>query len=268
MPQAEISIDVAGSGGLVDASDCQTILAETLSTLKALAKEIARTKSSAPRAGRWKISQASTQSPLHLTLATDDSADAEDAAEAVRVYIQGIRELEGDVPPSQPPPFFEKATLERVKRLVSVLKKDTVSLAFSSPEIGPVFVSQRVIVAIDELIGAKYNSLGALEGKLETLSDSKGKLTFKLLDPVTSVRITCEIAPDQLEEAKQAFPHRVVVYGRIKYNKDGVPLSIGVQQIRRLGLRSALPQPEDISPFDITDGVESAEYIRRLRDAE
>jgi hypothetical protein len=268
MPKAQISIDVSGRKDLVDALDWQTIFNETLATLKNLTRAIGLAKNiKQPRPGRWKISEASTKSPFHLTL-SEESTDLDDAShEAVHVYIQGIRALEADEPPTEPPAFFENKTLSSVRRLVSVLKRDTGSLVFSSPDIEPISATERVAINVDELIGAKFKATGALEGILETLT-ARGKVNFKLHDPLTNYRIACYISPEKLEEAKAAFPHRVAVYGPIRYAKSGRPLSIDVEHIRRLRLRSELPQLKDLGRIDLTGGADSSEHIRRLRDVE
>src|SRR5437867_2189653 len=189
MPQAQISIDVSGRQDDVDALDWQTVLSETLTTLKNLARAVALAKNKRPLSGRWKISKASKESPLHVTL-SEQSADIDDPSEeAVRIYIQGLKELDVEEPPAEPPPFFEENTLGSVRRLVSVLRRDTSSLIFSSPGIEPVSATQRVLINIDELIGAKFRASGALEGILETLT-VRGKTSFKLYDPLTGYRIT------------------------------------------------------------------------------
>ena len=268
MPQAQISIDVSGRKDLVDALDWETIFSETLTTLKKLSKAVAVARNiKRPRSARWKIADASTHSPLHLTL-SEESTDLDDSSpEAVRLYLQGVRVLEAEKPPTEPPPFFDEVSLASLGRLVSVLRRDTRSLIFSSPGIDPVAATMRTAINIDELIGAKFKASGALEGVLETLT-VRGKINFKLHDPLTDYRIACYISPDKLEEAKAAFPHRIAAYGQIRYAKSGKPLSIDIQQIRRLRLRSDLPQVEDIGKLDLTGGTDSSEYIRRLRDVE
>src|ERR1035437_3663867 len=110
MPQAQISIDVSGQKDLIDALDWQTIFSETLATLKKLSKAVAVAKNiKQPRSASWKIAEASTHSPLHLTL-SEESTDLDDPSpEAVRVYIQGIKILDAEEPPTEPPPFFDEA---------------------------------------------------------------------------------------------------------------------------------------------------------------
>lgn len=272
MPQAQISIDVSGRKDLVDALDWHTILHETLATLGALTRAVSEEKNiKRPRSTRWKITEASTKSPLHFTL-SEESTDIDDPSEeAVRLYIAGLKELDREIdpekPPTEPPPFFDMRALESARRLVAVLRSDTGSLIFSSPGIDPVSATERVAITVDELIGARFRASGALEGILETLT-IKGGTKFKLHDPLTNVRIACYVSPDKVDEAKAAWPHRVAVYGEIRYAKSGKPLSIDVQQIRRLRTRSELPQLQDIGPVDITGGIDSSEYIRRVRDVE
>jgi hypothetical protein len=268
MPRAEISIDMAGEGGLVDARDCQELLDAILSALGHITRSIAKAKESeGGRAPRWKISQARTQSPLRLTL-SDESKDLDEAAvEAVRVYIEGIRTLETSEHPIEPPNFFDEASLASTKKAVSVLTKNTTGLIFSSTQFGEVSVTSRTRINIEELTGAKYRAFGVLEGILQTLT-IKGGTSFTIFDEYGSYTVKCVIPAAMMEEAKAAFTHRVAVGGLIKYAKNGKPLSIEASEIRILRLSIDLPQPEDIGRTDITGGIESSEYIRRWRDAE
>jgi hypothetical protein len=223
---------------------------------------------------KWKISEASFQSPLHVTLFAESSAtDNNDAEEAVRAYLQGLRILDSEQPPEEPPPLFDEHILRSTRHLVSVLRRNTARIIFSSPEFGSITATQRISLNIDELIGVKFKAMGTLEGMLETLSAKgapKEKLKCSIVDPVTKYRTACYVPLRQLDEAKDAFPMgRVAVYGEIRYGKTGRPLSIDVtDKIRRLRSSSELPQPNDLKGIDITGGVESSEHIRRLRDSD
>jgi len=130
----------------------------------------------------------------------------------------------------------------------------------------PVSPTQRLTFNVDELIGPKFKAKGTLEGVLQTLSVRK-RNSFNIFDPLTDARIICYFSDDKLDEAKSAFAQRVAVYGQILYNKYGKPVSLHVEEIRRLRSRADLPQAKDID-IDITDGADPTGYIRRLRDGE
>lgn len=262
MDPVQISIDVDSKAGFPDASDWHLVFTETLHILSGLA-QVSGPHRTAPT---WKISEASFQSPLHLTLLAD--ADAEDGHEAIQAYIQGLKYLDAEKPPADPPPFFDDSSLRAARHIVSVLKRNVASIVFSSPELGSVSVTQRIALNVNELIGVKFTAMGAIEGILDTLN-AKGKLNFNIYDPLKKYRTSCYIPLERLEEAKHAFLHRVAVYGEINYAKNGRPLSIEVlAPIRRLRSRGELPQARDLEGIDITGGIDPSEYIRGLRDAD
>jgi hypothetical protein len=262
MAQATISIDVAAKEEFVDARDWQAVLSNTLNILDHLTHAVEQIPRHAPV--RWRISEASLKSPLHVTL-SHVTEGTDGATEAVQRYIYGLSQLESEEPATTPPPFFDEATLRATRSLVAPLRRRVQAMTFSAPGLAPVTATIRVVANVEELIGEKFKASGALEGILETLS-VRGKTQFKIHDPLTDVRITCYIEPGRLEEAKAALPHRVAVYGAIKYAKNGRPLSIVVDTIRRMKPRGELPQTKDLQDIDITGGTDSSEYIRGLRD--
>jgi hypothetical protein len=262
-PTANITIDIAAKNDFVEARDLESVLKETLDSLNGLVRNASPSHKAR---SKWKVTAASLKSPIQLTLTEETRNDSSDfGSTAVRALITGLAVLNSADHPTEPPPLFDSHTLRAVQRLVSVLSRDVGAIKLSSDglEVSP---SHRVSINVEELIGTKFKAFGALEGRLEALS-SKGKLHFIVFDPVTRDRISCIFSPDLLEEAKAAFPQRrVAVYGEIRYDKKGKPLSIEVKRIRILKAQGELPQPTDIAGTDISGGTESSEYIRRLRD--
>jgi hypothetical protein len=265
MPRAEITIDVIGREEYVDARDFEAILKETIGTLDHLALASSAALRRSPH--RWKITKASLHSPLHVTL-TDESRDEDEVGEAaVHAFVEGLKQLDAEQVPTEPPPLFNPVVLRSVQRLVNVLRRDVSELRIASPNVQAISPTLRVALNVEELIGVKFRAYGAIEGIIETIT-IKGQVQFKIYDPATRDRIACIISPGQLEEAKAAFPHRVAVYGHIRYAKSGKPLAIEVETIRRLRSVEHLPQGKDIQGIDITGELSSDEYIRRLRDVD
>lgn len=267
MEPARVNIDLVAKGEFVEAPDFLAVLRNTLAILK----QIERTATQSHRgSSSWLISEASLKSPLHLTLSEDVGPDQTEqhATMAVRHYLAGLTYMQAETPPDEPPPFFDGPTLVNAKRLAATFDSNITSLQFSSPEVGSVTCTRRMIVNIEELLASKFRAKGALEGRIETVSERRG-LHFDLLDQLTKVRVTCHAeTEDVMKRAHSAWRHRAVVYGQVKYDKNGKPLSMKVEDLRQLRSRGELPQPADLRNVDITSGVESSEYIRRLRSAD
>lgn len=268
--EVTLSIDLeAKQDQLPDAADFDLVFSDTLDILS----DLARAASPDLRAfSKWKISEATLRSPLHLTLSAGaPDVDASDAKLAVQSYLGGLRILDAEKVPEEPPPLFDEPLLRSTRHLVSVLRRNTARLTFQSPEFGTVTASQRISLNIDELIGVKFRAMGTVEGLLETLSAKgapKDKIKCSIFDPISNYRTTCYIPLAQQDDAKSAWPMgRVAVYGEIRYAKSGRILSVdAADRIRRLRSSADLPQPEDLKGIDITGGHESSDYIRRLRD--
>jgi hypothetical protein len=88
---------------------------------------------------------------------------------------------------------------------------------------------------------------------------------FTLSEAVTGARVPCRFPPEQLAEARVASGNRVALFGRIRYSRAGTPLSISVEQIRRLRAQSELPQARDLEGINLTGGTDPVDYVRSLR---
>ena len=58
----------------------------------------------------------------------------------------------------------------------------------------------------------------------------------------------------------------MAVSGRLRY-RNNKPVLMHVESIRILRNTEELPQAKDIGPLDLTNGMSSEDYVRRLRDA-
>ena len=85
---------------------------------------------------------------------------------------------------------------------------------------------------------------------------------------MTGKKTACYFHGEAIEEKVRAgWKHRVVVIGQLQTDKTtGDAEEMRVEDIRILGTRSELPQIDDLLGFDITGGMDSADYVRGLRD--
>jgi hypothetical protein len=254
MPRSEITIKVRAREDFVPVGSFLTIVSNTLSILRSLDHIVRRSK----KAAEWKVSAASLQSPLTLTISSDDPQSENLAREYLGTFeaIEKSSEIQKDRIPF--------TVLEQAKALVSVLNDGVAQIGFSTPGSAVVYPTQRVAANVDYLTAAAYEDFSTIEGKIETLS-VHGRTLFRIYEDLTGFSVVCYFKAEQLDEAHGAFNKRVAVSGITKYSRMGRPISVQVEAIRKLigGIRV-----EELNDIDLTGGVPSEEYIRRMRDAE
>lgn len=104
----------------------------------------------------------------------------------------------------------------------------------------PVAVTPKAVAHAAELLGEVAEDYGSVEGRL-LVTSARGTLHFEIDEPVWEQRVRCYIEDNLLEEALACFRRRVEVYGRIKFRRDGTPVSIRVDQIAPFPERHHLP---------------------------
>ena len=226
-------------------------------------------ESDAPRwTVRWRLSRLSYASPLVAEVsgrpARRDVA-AQRPEHLAALVLEGMQILDT----GSPHPKFSDAALEDARALAE--SKDhggiTGVAVIGRNEAGPqterrVPVSKRVSAAVDQVLGAKYRGLGSITGSLEAINIHDVAF-FNLYEAVHGKRVRCLFSLGKMtERAKDALGKRVVVMGEVASTARGHPFSIRVSDLRILGDASELPRDLPIDP-DFTDGLESAEWLRR-----
>jgi hypothetical protein len=212
----------------------------------------------------WQIAEISMASPLRIAMFAEDEEDPALPAETVRATTRGLRQIEES--PDARPAFFDAGTLEKAKRLVSVLNNGVTRITIADPWTEPVIPSQRLAANVDELLPKEHEEIGSCEGRIESLS-IHGRTTFGIWDAVTGRAVECRFPQELYQEAYSLFGQRVLVTGLVRYSRAGGPKVVRVESIRRLRSQSELPQARDLEGIDITGGLDPAEYVRRNRDA-
>jgi hypothetical protein len=103
-----------------------------------------------------------------------------------------------------------------------------------------VAVTHRAVAHAADLLREIVDDYGSVEGRL-LVTSARGTLHFEIDEPVWEQRIRCYIEENLLEEALASFRRRVEVYGRIKFRRDGAPVSIRVDKIVPFPERHELP---------------------------
>ena len=112
-----------------------------------------------------------------------------------------------------------------------------------------------------------YRSDTTLEGTLEVV-DIHGEYEFAIYDILNGHKIKCKFEKEMLDEVISLLRSRVAVTGEARFSRAGRPDSIKVRSLRQLRNADELPQFRAGEEIDLTGGMDSAEFVRRMRDAE
>jgi hypothetical protein len=217
---------------------------------------------------RWEVVAASLRSPLSMTFAPRSQGNGKLSRAVgkriVAACVHGLDLLEKK--PVLPPHFNEEALLA-VQRLVKVAQKEGAKMTVASDGTKGVTPTTLATEHIRQIVEKAriYLDYGTLEGCLEEISVHVSP-SFAIWESFTNNKIDCAITSDRVEEAKTLLGRRVAVSGRVRY-RNHKPTLIQVENIRRLRDVGDL-QSRDIPPIDITGGLSSEEYVRRMRDAQ
>lgn len=220
----------------------------------------------------WVLRDAVFSNPLLMELAAETDLSEYDA-NVVTDYLRVMQHVNGDGPlPRRATP----AILRRARRAARVVDSDGIlAVELRSPGRDSVSVrgattSPATHAEVIALGGAiEYDDLAQIEGTLETVSHHGGFKVY-VWDRVTRRKTECTVSRPVLNQALDAMKHatspRVAVYGKAKYRQGNpTPMSIVAESITVLTQVDESQDPRHFQGLDITDGMDSVEYIRGLR---
>jgi len=157
--------------------------------------------------------------------------------------------------------------LEKLQVMMSLLHRNGAKgfVATSVDKDRSVNVTEAAEKTLKSLLPTVREYEGSVEGRLETISVHKMH-KFIVYHALTNKAITCSGNID-LDTTKDALGHKVLVSGILSVNAKNEPLRMTVNQpIRIIGNRR-LPLASELTGTnpDITEGLSTGEYIRRIR---
>jgi hypothetical protein len=174
----------------------------------------------------------------------DDYPD--NGPEVISAVVTGMRQIDRQ---ATRPQFFSDEALEDAKQLAAILNGDIDRVELRAVVQGmpsiTASVTQRVAANVNELIGPRYTALGSIEGTMELVS-IHGTVYFNIYDLLARRKVRCICDRDVLNELIGSLGKRLLVYGEIRFNAAGLPVSIRVEKVRILRERAELPQPSDL----------------------
>jgi hypothetical protein len=218
---------------------------------------------------RWEVVGASLRSPLTLSFAPRIPGPARDtnrlAKQISTACLNGIGQLEAR---AESPPHFDDDALRAAQSLIKMAQRENVKLTVATDKKHEVTPTARAVENINQVAARAriYVDEGTVEGMLQEIC-VRGGVSVAVWDDLTDHRVECVIDPNRLQEAKDLLGKRVAVSGRIRY-RNHKPTTIQVEAIRVLRDMGEILKLEDIPPLNITDGIPSEDYVRKLRDAQ
>lgn len=215
----------------------------------------------------WDIGELRKGSPATLeAIPRPLTEEIPDHSEAViAAYAKGIEQLNKS--PIRPPYFADEA-LGSAKRLARILDDQIDKITTGGIVAGAPFkaitITQHLAANVDELIGVREVFSGSIEGTLEVVS-IHGGFSFHVYDLLTGRKVTCHCDEDSLKALVGYLGRRVLVFGEIRANAKGLPISIGALSYRVLREKGELPQPAEIQKTMSSaefDAQELSDYLR------
>jgi len=113
----------------------------------------------------------------------------------------------------------------------------------------PTLIGPDIAEYIREERSRGYTDFGSIEGQLNAIQDSMGRLELKIKDRLYPRAIICIVPENMLENAMDNFRKRVEVFGEIHYRRNGTPVSIKVDNLEKLPDDNELPTIAEMTGF-------------------
>jgi hypothetical protein len=188
------------------------------------------------------------------------------STEIAASFVTGLENIECH---GTSPPYLTDNGMRRVKSMVSLIHKDGAKgFVASAPDVEKsVEVSEKSTKAIDELLPAKTEALGTVEGRLEAIS-IHGSKKFVVYHSITKKAVNCYFDPQRImDKVLQTLGSRISVFGQVFSNAKGEPVKVAVSDFELVEGTGRLPTVAELigSDPDFTGDMTTEEYIRSIR---
>lgn len=126
-------------------------------------------------------------------------------------------------------------------------------------------VSVVTLANIQTLKGPTYESAGSVVGRLEAISVHHA-FEFRVWSEATGKPVTCRFDESMLDKVKDHLRNKVMVYGTIKWNALGHPISVSVEGMDPADSDGGMTIEQVSGAIDdFTEGMTLADYLEDLR---
>ncbi len=160
-----------------------------------------------------------------------------------QTVLEGISTLEQ----GKRPRAFSDRAIEHAKGISNVFakRKKPSRIRVWSANDESLLVKNTVSETADKLLEPVYEDEGSVEGTLEIVS-GHGKFEVVVYDPIDARAIKCELSEEEMLHALGSFMKRVEIFGKIRYRKDGLPVSVRVEKIVPFPSKDQLPSVDKL----------------------
>jgi hypothetical protein len=163
--------------------------------------------------------------------------------------------------------------------IIRILQDGIGTVTIDAGETGRVVLSEPTVAEEDEplVLGSpevaieQREALSTIEGSLETVNaHDPRQMHFALWDVLHNRRIRCDFGLPLVDDVRRGLLERVRVYGLVTFDPLGHPVRVAdVRSIHVLGRDVRRPSPQDLRGLvpNLTGGLGSVEWVRRIRDA-
>ena len=159
----------------------------------------------------------------------------------VNAVATGVAELEEG---PERPEYFSDHALDQAARLVA-LRQDVGTLGVRNGKLGS-SITDNFRQHVDSLLGIQSYEDGSIEGTLEAVN-VHDRSRFNVYDVLTGRSIRCNFGDRiPLDQIAGALKKRVIVFGRIAYRANGVPISVTADELGVFPADGELPRAADV----------------------
>ncbi|OPX22704.1 MAG: hypothetical protein B1H03_03720 [Planctomycetales bacterium 4484_113] len=179
-------------------------------------------------------------------------------------YFEGWADLSTGKAPAD----YDQELISKHKRLARAVPKKVSRLEFSSGDKN-VEVSEALLAQIEKVLAQEVIEQGHVEGRVELLNVHGEPSFFAIYPLVGPDRIRCKFKSELFDKIKEAMAKYAIVYGKLHFRKEQ-PFAHEVDaeeiEIPDLEKLPSMKSLRGIAP-DLTRGIESSEFVRRIRES-
>lgn len=221
----------------------------------------------------WFVTKATMNSPFHL----DMEPSTNKGSALVGAYIKGVNKLEKEI---VRPRHFSNRVLKSVREIASLSTVDE-QIVIVSPKYGECRFTQKVRRNIDllgatediesdddySLLGKRHKEKSSIKGYLEDILTHSGDYfrLYQIIRPTRSIK--CSYNQKLESKVKVCLRRIIIVTGYVEYDEFGLPISVDVDHIEEPDKQISETKIEEVT-IDLTNGMKSEDYIRRMRNAD
>lgn len=215
------------------------------------------TSRSGKRTLDYRVTHLSYSSPVELLAVAEPKEEDQDNGPAVLTQaIRGVRDVTAGIRPEG----FRDEALEALATLAEYgvngqgLRVEAPTLRLRAP------ISKGVVAQVERVL-SRGDSIGAIEGQLDTIS-VHAQPFFTLFDAVSGRGVRCYFGEDRRAAVITALGKKVIAHGRLRRDPSGVPT-----QMRELDYFAELGRAQgaiDALP-GVYAGLDVESYLREIR---